>query len=162
MCHQIRWNIFRVACMCVGMTNLNEKKTGLSANMLSITQQRKIGHLGTCPKLCNIGGLFCQVELCQIHVAKLPTPCHQGYSANFVNSTSYCGLPECSPNCPKWTSLQLAHYLGWFCTLSVIIIIVISNSALYQKNEAIVLQSFVHIFGMAGVHFSKFVARSKK
>jgi hypothetical protein len=52
--------------------------------------------------------------------AKLPTPCHQGYSANFVNSTSYCGLPECSPNCPKWRSLQVAHCLGWFCTLLVI------------------------------------------
>jgi hypothetical protein len=70
-------------------------------------------------QLWNIGGLFCQVELCQIHVAKLPTPCHQGYSANFVNSTSYCGLPDCSPNCTKWTSLQVAHCLGWFCSLSV-------------------------------------------
>jgi len=49
----------------------------------------------------------------------VPTPCHQGYSANFVNSTSYCGLPDCSPNCPKWTSLQVAHCLGWFCSLSV-------------------------------------------
>jgi hypothetical protein len=97
----------------------------------------------------------------------LPTPCHQGYSANFVNSTSYFGLPECSPNCLKGTSLQVAHCLGWFCTLSVIfgdnnIIIIIGNSASYNTNEAIVLQSFIHIFGMAGMHFTKFVANFKK
>ncbi len=93
------------------ITKLNEKKTGLSVNRLLITKQCNFGHLGTCPKLWNIRGLFCPVELCQIHVTKQPTPCHEGYSANFVNSTSYCGLPECSPNCPKSTSLQVAHCL---------------------------------------------------
>jgi len=67
-----------------------------------------------------MGGLFCQVDLCQIHVAKLPPPCHQGYSASFGSSTSYCRLVECSPNYPKWISLQVAHCLGWFWTWSVI------------------------------------------
>jgi hypothetical protein len=70
-----------------------------------------------------------------------PNLCHQGYSTNFVNSTSYCGLPECSPNCPKWTSLQVAKCVGWFCSLSVflaiIIIIIIScNSALYRRKQS--------------------------
>jgi hypothetical protein len=93
------------------ITKLNEKKTGLSMNRLLITYQCEFGHLGTCPKLWNIGGLFCWFELCQIHAAKLPPPFHQGYSTNFVNSTSDCGLPEFSPNCPKSTSLQVAHCL---------------------------------------------------
>ncbi len=29
-------------------------------------------------------------------------------------------MPECSPNCPIWTSLQVAECVGWFCSLSVI------------------------------------------
>ncbi len=45
---------------------------------------------------------------------------------------------------------------------TIIIIIIICSSALYNKNEAIVLQSFIHIFGMAGMHFTKFVANFKK
>ncbi len=74
MCPKKRRNIFRDACKCVGITKLIEKKTGLSANMLLITQQCKIGHLGAGPKLWNIGGLFCPVQLCQIHVTRATVP----------------------------------------------------------------------------------------
>jgi len=35
-------------------------------------------------------------------------------------------------------------------------------SIIPKKNKAIVLQSFIHIFGVTGGHFSKFVANSKK
>jgi hypothetical protein len=40
-------------------------------------------------------------------------------------------------------------------------IIIICNSALYKKNEAIVLQSFIHIFGMTGIIF-KFCGKFQK
>jgi hypothetical protein len=64
----------------------------------------------------------------------------------------------CSPNCPKLTSLQVAQCLGWFCTLSAIFGHNINNnnlqfSIIQKKNEAIVLQRFIHIFGMTGINF---------
>jgi len=40
-------------------------------------------------------------------------------------------------------------------------IIIIYNSALYYKNEALVVEGFIHIFGMAHIHFSGFTAIPK-
>jgi hypothetical protein len=53
-------------------------------------------------------------------------------------------------------------YLVWFCTLSVIFGHNNNNNnlqfSIILKNEAIVLESFVHIFGMACMHFPGFMA----
>jgi hypothetical protein len=56
---------------------------------------------------------------------------------------------------PKKNIFTGSHYLGWFCTLSVRIIIIISG--LYQKNEA----SFLFLAWQACI-FQKFVANAKK
>jgi hypothetical protein len=56
-------------------------------------------------------------------------------------------------------------YLGWICTFSVIFGHNNNNNTLHLsiilKNEAIVLESFIHIFGMAHMHFSGFMAIPK-
>jgi hypothetical protein len=58
-------------------------------------------------------------------------------------------------------------YLGWFCTLSVIFSHNNNNNnnnlhfSTILKNEAIVLESLIHIFGMAYMHFSGFMAIPK-
>ncbi len=44
----------------------------------------------------------------------------------------------------------------------IIIIIIIINSILCQNNEAIVLEIFIQIFGMASTYFSVFLAILKK
>jgi hypothetical protein len=56
-------------------------------------------------------------------------------------------------------------YLGWFCTLSVISGHNNNNNnnnniqfSFILKNESIGLESFVHIFGMARMHFPGFMA----
>jgi hypothetical protein len=46
--------------------------------------------------------------------------------------------------------------------LAIIIIIIIYDSTIYQNNEAIVLERFIQIFGMASTYFSVFMAISKK
>ncbi len=43
-----------------------------------------------------------------------------GLQCELLNSTSYCGLPECSLDWPEWTPFQVAHCQGWFRTLSVL------------------------------------------
>jgi hypothetical protein len=56
------------------------------------------------------------------------------------------------------------------CPLPTLVLHIISYNnnnnnfqlSIIQKKKAIVRQSFIHIFGMVGVHFSKFVANSKK
>jgi hypothetical protein len=58
-------------------------------------------------------------------------------------------------------------YLGWICTFSVIFGHNNNNnntlhfSIILLKNEAIVLESFIHIFGIAHMHFSGFMAIPK-
>jgi hypothetical protein len=54
-------------------------------------------------------------------------------------------------------------YLGWFCTLSVISGHNNNNNnnlqfSIILKNESIGLESSDHIFGMARMHFSGFLA----
>jgi hypothetical protein len=52
-------------------------------------------------------------------------------------------------------------YLDWFCTLSVIYGHNNNNNLQFSiilKNEAIGLESFVHIFGMACMNFLGFMA----
>jgi hypothetical protein len=56
-------------------------------------------------------------------------------------------------------------YLGWFCTLSVIFGHNNNNNnlqfSIIFKNEATVLETFIHIFGMATMHFSGFTTNAK-
>jgi hypothetical protein len=56
-------------------------------------------------------------------------------------------------------------YLGWFCTLSVIFghnnNINNLQFSILLKNEATVLETFIHIFDMAPMHFSGFTAIAK-
>jgi len=54
-------------------------------------------------------------------------------------------------------------YLGWFRTLSVVLGHNNNNVqfSIILKTEAIVLESFIQIFGMAGIHFSEFLAIPK-
>jgi hypothetical protein len=56
-------------------------------------------------------------------------------------------------------------YVGWFCPFTVIFghnnNINILHFSIILKNEAIVLESFIHIFGMAHMHFSGFMAIPK-
>jgi len=72
----------------------------------------------------------------------VPNPCRQ--IANSVSPGLQCQL--CQFHFILWTAWVLSklpkmniftgsHCLGWFCTLSVIIIIIISNSALYKKKQ---------------------------
>jgi hypothetical protein len=57
-------------------------------------------------------------------------------------------------------------YLGWFCTLLVIFGHNNNNNnnlhfSTILKNEAIVLESLIHTFGMAHMHFSGFMGIPK-
>jgi hypothetical protein len=56
-------------------------------------------------------------------------------------------------------------YLAWFCPFSVIFGHNNNNDNLHfsiiLKNEAIVLESLIHIFGMALMHFSRIMAIPK-
>ncbi len=147
---------------------LNEKKTGLSVKiLLLVTQQCKIGHLGPCLKLygtlvvghfAKLSFVLCQVAkstqtspVCQIHITKLPTPCHQGYSAN------------------SSTPLQIVHYPNALKLLRYLSVIFGHNNnhnnnvqfSIILKTEAIVLETFIQIFGMTSIHFSEFLAIPK-
>jgi len=57
-------------------------------------------------------------------------------------------------------------YLGWFYPFTVIFGHNNNNNnnlhfSIILKNEAIVLESFIHIFGMTHMHFSRFMAIPK-
>jgi hypothetical protein len=59
-------------------------------------------------------------------------------------------------------------YLGWFCPFSVIFGHNNNNNnnnnlhfSIILKDEAIVLESSIHIFGMGHMHFSRFMAIPK-
>jgi hypothetical protein len=61
-------------------------------------------------------------------------------------------------------------YLGWFRTLSIIFGHNNNNNnnngnnlqfSIVLETEAIVLETFIQIFGMAGIHFSEFLAIPK-
>jgi len=85
-----------------------------------------------------------------------------------INSTSNGAIPEFSPNCSEKRVTILVYYpsyLGWFCTLSVIFRHNNNNNngklTIILKTEAIVLETFIHIFVMASIHFSKFLAIPK-
>jgi hypothetical protein len=58
-------------------------------------------------------------------------------------------------------------YLGWFCPFTVIFGHNNNNNnnnlhfSIILKNEAIVLESFIHIFGMTHMHFSRLMAIPK-
>jgi hypothetical protein len=86
-----------------------------------------------------------------------------------INSTSNCALPECFPNCSKKKVTVLVYYpsyLGWFRTLLAIFGHNNNNNNIVQfniilKTEAIVLETLIQIFGMAGIRFSEFLAIPK-
>jgi hypothetical protein len=68
----------------------------------------------------------------------------------------------------KGYNINVNHpsYLGWFRTLSVIFGHNQYNNnnvqfSIILKTEAIVLENFIQIFGMAGIHFSEFLAIQK-
>jgi hypothetical protein len=99
---------------------------------------------------------------CQLHVTRV--------TCQLINSTSNCALSECSPNCSEKRVIVLVYYpsyLGWFRTLSVIYGHNNNNNnnnvqfSIILKTEVIVLESFIQIFGMAGIHFSEFLAIPK-
>jgi len=82
------------------------------------------------------------------------------FQCQLINSTSNCALPECSPNCLEKRVTVLVYYssyLGWFRTLSVIFGHNNNNNNvqfnIILKIEAIVLETFIKIFGMAGIHW---------
>jgi hypothetical protein len=95
---------------------------------------------------------------CQLHVTRATVPT-LSIPLHIVDCLSALQTPQ---------NEEVARCLGLFCTLSVIFGQYNNHnnnlqfSIMQKKNEAIVLQSFIHIFGMAGIHFTKFVANSKK
>jgi hypothetical protein len=94
----------------------------------------------------------------------------RGLQCQLINSTSNCALPECFPNCSEKKVTVLVYYpsyLACFRTLSVIFGHNNKNNnnsvqfSIILKTKAIVLESFIQIFGMAGNHFSEFLAIPK-
>jgi hypothetical protein len=93
-----------------------------------------------------------------------------GLQCQLINSTSNGALPQWSPKCSEKTVTGLVYYpsyLGCFCTLSVIFGHNNNNNnnnvqfSIIRNTEAIVLESFIQIFVMVGIHFSGFLAIPK-